>query len=807
MSFQITARTILHLGAELISSDAVALYELIKNAIDAQSNSVRIDFEIVIQESDLRSILEAEEDGVSNRSVEEVKSALLARMVPTAPSELRDHFEEMITDAKSMDSLIRRAREAYKKCNRIIVADDGEGMTQEDLQTVYLTIGTTNRTDAVRRRVAEGMARRIGEQSERVRAQAKPPYLGEKGVGRLSVMRLGWTVRIETATTRETAINVLDIDWHRFEEAYDKPADSVKLVPVKGDAKPRGVSGTRIVISDLRASWSRDRLIEIARDQIARMMDPFSWDAPRRFPIKLAFNGQAIEQVRTVARDLLKNAHGSCGGEFTVEEGVPSLRVTFASNLLDGAATTQTFDVSDLLSMSGLKDSGHPTSTLKSLGPFRFEFYWFNRQRLRALDGIGDREAVRKLVKAWTGVSLFRDGYRVLPYGDEGDDWLGLDRDALASGGYKLNTKQIIGRVRIGRVTNPKLLDQTNRQGLMDCPEKSVLIQLLKDLVSHWWHDYLDEALRAQKSEKGIAFDSVKEVGAVDHLERRARDSLRVIRGHYTGNEQVLQDVKDAFLEIKDAHERAVKRIGAIEEEKDRLTQLAGIGLMIEVIAHELTRATEATQKTLKTIDRDQVNSETSAAFRVLAQQIKVIQKRLQTLEPLSITARQRRSTLNLLGIASYVLEAHKDQFARHRIDAEIERSSKKDATAFIVEGHLVQILSNLINNSVYWLDVERKERPGFQAKIELKVLENPPRIRYSDNGPGIPANRADSVFEPFFSTKMATATRRQGLGLYIARQNAEMLGGSLALIDEGAIREGRFNTFELELRDKESEE
>ena len=162
MSFQITARTILHLGAELISSDAVALYELIKNAIDAQSNSVRIDFEIVIQESDLRSILEAEEDGVSNRSVEEVKSALLARMVPTAPSELRDHFEEMITDAKSMDSLIRRAREAYKKCNRIIVADDGEGMTQEDLQTVYLTIGTTNRTDAVRRRVAEGMARRIG---------------------------------------------------------------------------------------------------------------------------------------------------------------------------------------------------------------------------------------------------------------------------------------------------------------------------------------------------------------------------------------------------------------------------------------------------------------------------------------------------------------------------------------------------------------------------------------------------------------------------------------------------------------------
>ena len=680
-------------------------------------------------------------------------------------------------------------------------------MTQEDLRSVYLTIGTTHRTNAVRKTVAEGVERRIGEQDEHVRGQAKPPYLGEKGVGRLSVMRLGWTVRIETATSNDSWINILDIDWHRFEEAYDKPADSVKLVPVTGDAKPKGISGTRIIISDLRASWSRERLVEIARDQIARMMDPFSWDSPRRFPIKLAFNGHAVEQVRTVARDLLKNAHGSCSGEFSVDQGKPSLRVTFASNLLDGAATSQTFDVSDLLSMSGLKESGHPMSTLRTLGPFKFEFYWFNRQRLRGLDGIGDREAVRKLVKAWTGVSLFRDGYRVLPYGDEGDDWLGLDRDALASGGYKLNTKQIIGRVRIGRVTNPRLLDQTNRQGLMDCPEKSVLIQLLKDLVSHWWHDYLDEALRAQKSEKGIAYDSIKEVGAVDDLERRTRDSLRVIRSHYTGNEQVLQDVKDAFLEIKDAHERAVQRIGAIEEEKDRLTQLAGIGLMIEVIAHELTRATEATQKTLKTIDREQVSSETSAAFRLLAQQIKVIQKRLQTLEPLSITARQRRSTLNLMGIVSYVLEAHKEQFARHRIDAQISRSSKSDATAFIVEGHVVQILSNLINNSVYWLDVERKEHSGFQAQIELSILDDPPRIRYSDNGPGIPSNRIDSVFEPFFSTRMATPTRRQGLGLYIARQNAEMLGGSLALVDEGSVREGRFNTFELELKNKEPEE
>ncbi|WP_205586859.1 ATP-binding protein, partial [Pseudomonas aeruginosa] len=61
---------------------------------------------------------------------------------------------------------------------------------------------------------------------------------------------------------------------------------------------------------------------------------------------------------------------------------------------------------------------------------------------------------------------------------------------------------------------------------------------------------------------------------------------------------------------------------------------------------------------------------------------------------------------------------------------------------------------------------------------------------------------RAESVFEPFYSTKNSSLSRRQGLGLYIARQNAELLGGSLMLVDEGSLRSGRFNIFELELKE-----
>lgn len=790
MSFYITARTILHLGSELISSDAVAIYELVKNAIDAGSkNGVEVTFDVVIRQSDFASAMALlDTDELSESSLEDVQMALLAKVNSEAPEELKDKFTQAVQGARTKASLVTRANAAYRDCNRITVLDSGHGMSRKDLEDIYLTIGTTHRTDAVRKAIEDGAK--------------KPPYLGEKGVGRLSVMRLGWKVRVETATENETQSNVLDIDWRRFEEAYDQPASSVKITPEPGVRKPRGESFTRIVISDLRSSWSYSRLAEIAKGQIAKMTDPFSWTEKRRFQIRLSINGVPVPQVRAVAKDLLDDAHGKCIGTFSMEKGSPVLRAKIESRLYAGDGKEYVFDLVDLMGMAGLRESGQPTSVLKTLGPFGFEFYWFNRQRLRAVPNVGDRETVRALVKAWAGICLFRDGYRVLPYGDEGDDWLGLDLEALAASGYKLNTKQIIGRVTIGRVSNPRLLDQTNRQGLIECPEKEVLIGLLRKLIAGWWHDFLNEANRAQKRQDTLQFDSLKESSEVENLEQRATQSIKEIRTHYTGEARLLREVKDAFLEIKDAHQRAVERIGAIEEEKERLTQLAGVGLMIEVIAHELTRATELTQATLKDLSRKDIGDEASSALKVLGQQIRVIQKRLQTLEPLSITARQRRSHIRLAGILEYILESHAAQFDRHNIRAYISKSSENETIGFVIEGHIVQILENLINNSVYWLDLQRKEHPSFKPEIILHVISNPPRIRYFDNGPGIPKSRVESVFEPFFSTKGGSKSRRQGLGLYIARQNAEFLGGTLNLVDLDKVHENRYNTFEVELRE-----
>ncbi|OAX88984.1 hypothetical protein A7D16_08740 [Xanthomonas nasturtii] len=790
MAFKISARTILQLGSELISSDAVALYELIKNSIDARSKTgVSITFAIVIRESDYsHAIALADELGSDAQRMERVRSALLNAVLPTAPEENLKLFRSTINKSANLKGLLEAAKEAYRACNTITVSDTGEGMTVDDLRDIYLSIGTTSRAKQVR------LAQERGE--------TVSPYLGEKGVGRLSVMRLGKKVRIETATVEDTHINLLQIDWQLFEDAYDKPASSVLIEPTVDGPKAKGEQFTNIIISDLRSSWSVTALERIAATQIARMLDPFSWDG-RRFQIRLSFNGQAIEKMRTVSGDLLSQAHARCTGKFSVDvEGVPSLAIELESSLYEGPKTAQQFDRTDLYSMAGLKDLGLPPVVLSRLGDFSFDLYWFNRQRLRALPNVGDRNEVRMLVNAWAGICLFRDGYRVLPYGDEGDDWLELDRKALSSGGYKLNTKQIIGRVRIGRLLNPQLIDQTNRQGLTETPEKVALGRILHNVIEKWWRAYLTEATRAQKSAAAMDYDTHREVSTVDSLENRAKTSLRSIQREFTGDASLLQEVTDAFLEIKDAHARAVAHIETVESQKERLTQLAGIGLMTEVVAHELARATEDTLKTLKSVPSRSLDASTLAALKTLSQQVGVIKKRLAALEPLSVPARQRRSLQDIAQIAAYVLDGHSAQFKRHKVNLVNHVPSGKTIMAFVSEGNVVQILENLINNSIYWLDVWREEHPHVVAEIHVEMLENPPRLRFWDNGPGIPSPRVNVVFEAFFSTRTDSETRRKGLGLYIARESAEMLGGSLSLVDEGAVRDGRYNIFELELKE-----
>jgi signal transduction histidine kinase len=98
----------------------------------------------------------------------------------------------------------------------------------------------------------------------------------------------------------------------------------------------------------------------------------------------------------------------------------------------------------------------------------------------------------------------------------------------------------------------------------------------------------------------------------------------------------------------------------------------------------------------------------------------------------------------------------------------------------------------------VFWLKKREEEDHSFSPEIRVVVDAKLQRLTFRDNGPGIGEGLKEDVFKPFFSTK--DKRRRQGLGLYIARECANHNKARLYLSDEHSEHETRLNTFVLEL-------
>jgi len=790
LSFKVAARTVLELGAELISSDAVAIYELVKNAIDARSKSgVEIEFNIALKHGAyIDALARAEEIGSqTDRSREELasdfadlKAATKSELSETSSAESQEELAAAIDAARSTDDFQQRLKAAYDNANWIEFRDTGCGMSQDDLLESFLVIGTPSR----RRSLDATLSAKNGE------AQ----YLGEKGVGRLSAMRLGTVLTVTTATVDDRRQNLLHVDWSEFDN-LEKMIGDIEIKPTHGVKKQNPEdSGTTIKIQGITSNWSPKRIVDVCATELARLSDPFS-RSKRRFRLLIKFNGKRVDVPR-LDRAIFELAHAKVSGEYMIVAGKPQLDVDlWCGDLGKGNPPEERrlhFDRVDLRALA----EDLPKSALKSVGPFSFEFYWYNRRLLTKVDSIGDRKRVQELQRQWSGIMLFRNGYRVFPYGDEDNDWLELDRKALASQGYKLNKSQFIGRVSISRTANPNLIDQTSREGLKDCDEKEVFVELLHYIITERLGNFLDEVAERHQPE-AIDFDRADK--RVKTLQARAAASIKEIGARHASEKPKLRDLMSLIEEMTGYFAAAKERAEQIEDERDRMLHLAGVGLMLEIVAHELARSTETTLKLLSQGTSEDLSPDVSALFKSLRDEMQTMNRRLRVLDPLSVSGRQRKEVFDFVALAREVFGGHTAQFERHSVSIEI--TTEKGAKSVLVNGvrgMFVQILENMIQNSLYWMDLRRLDEQDYKPKITLEISNLPNLLEYTDNGPGVQPSLRDEIFKAFFSTK--GKSRRQGLGLYIAKECASYHEGKIYLSDERKIHRGRLNTFILEI-------
>jgi signal transduction histidine kinase len=776
MPFKVSARMILELGAELIGSDGVAFYELIKNAFDAESSHVEVDIisrvKLSVADDLYSSTTKAEEAGKKPQTSVEFRElrGKIADCIPDITE--ADEFLSTVEKAKTWLEL-RRAIDLF---NYIRFTDYGLGMTLPDLTDVYLVLGTRHR-----------------QREKSKRGASDRPVLGEKGIGRLSAMRLGRRLTVRTATKMDKQWNVLDIDWRRFTHDSDELLEEIPVAPLHGELIRKGEKiGTSITISALRRDWSRRIVDEIAENDVNKFIDPFV--KGKVFPISIRFNDDPVSIPR-FDRSLFEHSHANVTAKFRVHKSGAELsgHVVYSQKKRE-----QAFSVSDehLASVTECD-----LMTLQKLGPFDVEFYWYNRRILDAIDGIGDRKRVRALVNDWSGgLSVYRDGFRVLPYGSPDDDWLNLDQKALASQGYKVNRKQLIGKVDVSSVHNPALTDQTNREGLRDCEEKRALQSLLRHILEVPFRAFLNSVDKETKTRKEISFDDIQK--RMESASQRMESSVSELLRAYPDIRQdteISKSLRETTSQVAELILQAEELSQAVEHGRSEMLHLAGVGAMVEFVAHELNRAAQNALSTLADRALTQLPDKQKSLIDTLRSQMKTLQKRLRILDPLSTSGRQVKESFDVAQWLKEIVGAHESQFERHGIQVLFSiHPPRGHLRVKMVKGMMVQVFENLISNSVYWLKQRKILQKSFSPQITIGIDVESMQISFADNGPGIEPDRAEEVFQAFVTTK--PPGRGKGVGLYISREIATYHDAELFLSEDDINSDGNLSTIVLDI-------
>jgi signal transduction histidine kinase len=746
--FRVRARLIAEIGDELISADEIALYELVKNAFDAGSPWVRLDVTTPAAPAEVSSTLAALE---RDWTLDILEASPLRALL-----QVEAIREQATADIRSRDGegLAALLGQAIKDGSQIVVEDRGSGMDRATLEEGFLSLATPLRL----RQAGVGPSGR--------------PVLGSKGLGRFSAKRLGRKLRVETAPAGSPLVHVLEIDWTQYDADSDAFLEDLSN-EIWSEPNTRKLSGTRLIITKLNESWTREKLQGLANTRIAQLMNPFF---TRDFSIHVRLNNDPVDLAK-LQRSVLTSARLHVKGRIDPDKN-PPLELGISIN----------GEKRPLVAPPG--DWQLPTpAELKAVGPFEFELWEFDR-RSRALGMVGRKTVIATFVDTWAGGGpmLFRDGFRVFPYGQPPDDWLQLEKAFFAGqSGSRLRTAAVVGYVAITSTKNPKLVDLSNREGLRMTPAGVAFVGAMRQVVTIVNQEY--RLIKAPPKNDGPARlstfrRSMEESisAAVDQI-AEARETVQpdpgtsAVLARLADSVDAINTTTRAYLALGD------KLGGSVSTSSyQSVLELAGLGMTSEHIAHELGSLIDRSLGLLDQIASPEISTSLRLQLGQLRSNLDSIQGVIAYLTPLTQATHRRKVQVN---VAEDIRTAAKYYPALgNAIDFQLQVLSP--LVARMSRGVLLQVFDNLITNSLFWL----RERGPTLPAIRIEVDGSEQTVTVSDNGPGIDPRVGDLVFEPFMSTRR----NGRGLGLFIARELLELEGASLQL--GPADHDGRLRTF-----------
>ena len=600
------------------------------------------------------------------------------------------------------------------------IRDDGHGMTRGEIEDKWMVVGTSDKE--YNPLTPSGRAK-----------------VGEKGIGRFAVQRLGHTATLISRPVKSDSEFSLTIDW----DLYAKPGvtfDQVRHEIKSGKKTNPEEHGVELVISKLRDQWTKASLEDL-QQRLGTIVPP-GWEE-KKFRIDISAPLVGVTRM-------------------TLE---PAIFQEYLYHLVcdyDGTSKlTYVFD---------LKGGAPKTGELEEhyeCGPVHFELYGYvlspgTKEKYGRYVLKGKR--LKEQLALYHGVKLFRDNFRVRPYGDPDNDWLGLDiwaRNQLEA----FTNDHVIGTAYITRKDNP-LVDTTTREGLIQNRAYFDLKDLLTDAISIVVADRRVSFPRQKKS--------VVESGALREISQAANE---IKSG--TKNQVLISRINSAVASI----EADVQNL-----EDQKITELAtyrglaSLGLSLASVAHEMTEPVSIiiqrairTQKMLR--DSNLNWAQSTESWEEVRSSILRINEILYYINAFSSAKERTKTAIDIPGAIKDLLRAFKSILVQEKITLQTELAQHVTPVAgFRVE--FDSVLINLLTNSI---EAFRDYRGEKTIKISCGKQDPFIWIRFSDSGPGIPLANREIIFEPFWTSKAKEGT---GLGLTIVKEILLDYGASIAVVD-----------------------
>ncbi len=695
--------------------------------------------------------------------------------------------------------------------------------------------------------------------------------LGDKGLGRLSVQKLGRNMQMITKSATSKIEYTVTIPWGDFLKNT-----TIDQIPVKIEKAEinNNKSYTKIVIKDLidNERWASKAQIDILTNSISKIVSPFR-SKENTFKVVAKVNGQEIETIGKIFDELLASARAKhtikysggkaviiseykrsffynrdilqkiTSGEFTLSETVINdfLRINQKplSNVFpkrDGGNVIASEDECLFEDIQLSKKTSGDSLQASDPGDFECEIYEYSLEKKYlyylyeniSYDGLIDRDEYRGFISRFHGVKVVRDGFVVQGFGEgDGGDWLGLSSSSKTTGYFfDLRNDSVIGCVYLTGNCNAALKETTNREGFVEDEYYHSFKKILDDSIRRINRNrkklndamkaYIIEAISISSNigDEVLSFKptvaKIREemasttpliaegqrhiTSALDNyrVAKKAIDSSPFVLPEATKNIDDLYhnitDVSSDYTRLLQERDSLSKKLDAINYDFEKINErlqdlfeLAGLGISVELFAHEF----DSSIRSVKAKNQQVIDSKATETVDDLIKHINYItfsldalRKQMSYFNPGLKFVRAEKQVFDISDFLESHRSFYKERCEKKNIDFNVNVLT--DFKVRINRGMLNQVFDNLFSNSEYWLDFSVRKGLIKNKKYNIDVSERGIIVVW-DNGIGVSRDIETRLFEPFESKKKDG----RGLGLYIAASNLKYNSAMIRLLGE----------------------